>query len=206
MLVSCGLIGVDGVALLLERAQSLVAELAAIARRADHSYRFRHSWIAYRHRPRRRGVECVHGHARRGSRGANTRGRAGAGRIHRPQSAALLCVRPRMPDSRRRRRRLQGALQRGGVLRVPWGYVGGVQCDPIEKKPFFHAHPGALAYSFGMLGCDLHCCYCQNWVTSQALRDPQAVAPPQRCTSRRARRRGGAARRARSSSAPTTSR
>jgi pyruvate formate lyase activating enzyme len=66
----------------------------------------------------------------------------------------------------------------GGQLLVPWGYVGGVQCDPIEKKPFFHAHPGALAYSFGMLGCDLHCGYCQNWVTSQALRDPAAVAPP----------------------------
>jgi len=66
----------------------------------------------------------------------------------------------------------------GGKLYVPWGYVGGVQCDPIEKKPFFHAHPGALAYSFGMLGCDLHCSYCQNWVTSQALRDPEAVAPP----------------------------
>ena len=66
----------------------------------------------------------------------------------------------------------------GGRLLVPWGYVGGVQCDPIEKKPFFHAHPGALAYSFGMLGCDLHCGYCQNWVTSQALRDPEAVAPP----------------------------
>jgi pyruvate formate lyase activating enzyme len=65
-----------------------------------------------------------------------------------------------------------------GRLQVPWGYVGGVQCDPIEKKPFFHAHPGALAYSFGMLGCDLHCGYCQNWVTSQALRDPRAIAPP----------------------------
>lgn len=69
-----------------------------------------------------------------------------------------------------------------GTLRVPWGYVGGVQCDPIEKKPFFHAHPGALAYSFGMLGCDLHCSYCQNWVTSQALRDPAAVAPPRDVT------------------------
>lgn len=66
----------------------------------------------------------------------------------------------------------------GGRLRVPWGYVAGVQCDPVEKKPFFHVYPGALAYSFGMLGCDLHCSYCQNWVTSQALRDPQAIAPP----------------------------
>ncbi len=53
-----------------------------------------------------------------------------------------------------------------------------MQCDPIEKKPFFHAYPGALAYSFGMLGCDLHCSYCQNWVTSQALRDPEAVSQP----------------------------
>ncbi|MDP9267316.1 MAG: AmmeMemoRadiSam system radical SAM enzyme [Acidobacteriota bacterium] len=69
-------------------------------------------------------------------------------------------------------------FNRGGQLLVPWGYVGGVQCDPIEKKPFFHAYPGALAYSFGMLGCDLHCGYCQNWVTSQALRDTSAVSPP----------------------------
>ena len=53
-----------------------------------------------------------------------------------------------------------------------------MQCDPVEKKPFFHAYPGALAYSFGMLGCDLHCAYCQNWVTSQALRDEDAVSPP----------------------------
>jgi pyruvate formate lyase activating enzyme len=69
-------------------------------------------------------------------------------------------------------------FNRGGKLYVPWGYTAGLQCDPIEKKPFFHAYPGALAYSFGMLGCDLHCGYCQNWVTSQALRDPRAVSPP----------------------------
>lgn len=69
-------------------------------------------------------------------------------------------------------------FNQGGTLYVPWGYVAGIQCDPIEKKPFFHAHPGALAYSFGMLGCDLHCSYCQNWVTSQALRDPNAVSAP----------------------------
>jgi len=65
-----------------------------------------------------------------------------------------------------------------GRLMVPSGYVGAIQCDPTEKKPFFHAYPGSLALTFGMLGCDLHCAYCQNWVTSQALRDPRAVAPP----------------------------
>jgi pyruvate formate lyase activating enzyme len=71
---------------------------------------------------------------------------------------------------------------RGGTLYVPWGYTAGTQCDPVEKKPFFHAQPGALAYSFGMMGCDLHCSYCQNWVTSQALRDPMAISPPQQAS------------------------
>lgn len=66
----------------------------------------------------------------------------------------------------------------GGVLKVPHGYVAGLQIDPIEKKPFFHALPGVNALSFGMLGCDYHCAYCQNWLTSQALRDPVAGTPP----------------------------
>lgn len=61
-----------------------------------------------------------------------------------------------------------------GELRVPWGYVAALQIDPIEKKPFSHFLPGADALTFGMLGCDFHCSYCQNWVTSQTLRDPAA--------------------------------
>jgi len=73
-------------------------------------------------------------------------------------------------------------FNRGGVLQVPRGYVAALQCDPVEKKPFFHARPGALALSFGMLGCDYHCGYCQNWITSQALRDPAAGAAPRYCT------------------------
>lgn len=66
---------------------------------------------------------------------------------------------------------------RDNDLRVPRGYAAALQVDPIEKKPFYHAHPGTAAMSFGMMGCDLHCSYCQNWVTSQALRDPDALAP-----------------------------
>jgi len=49
---------------------------------------------------------------------------------------------------------------RAGTLMVPRGYIGALQCDPIEKKPFFHAFPGTDALTFGMLGCDLHCSYC----------------------------------------------
>jgi pyruvate formate lyase activating enzyme len=69
-----------------------------------------------------------------------------------------------------------------GVLQVPHGYVGVLACDPIEKKPFWHVLPGSDALTFGMLGCDYHCGYCQNWVTSQMLRDPDAVGQPKRCT------------------------
>ncbi len=71
-----------------------------------------------------------------------------------------------------------------GKLMAPSGYVGALACDPIEKKPFYHAFPGRDALSFGMLGCDLHCGYCQNWVTSQALRDPAAVSSAQPITPR----------------------
>ncbi len=70
----------------------------------------------------------------------------------------------------------------GGVLRVPHGYVGALNVDPTEKKPFFHILPGSYTLTFGMLGCDLHCSYCQNWVTSQTLRDPEAGVEPQLVT------------------------
>jgi pyruvate formate lyase activating enzyme len=72
----------------------------------------------------------------------------------------------------------------GGRLYVPWGYVAALQCDPTEKKPFNHIYPGSDTLTFGMLGCDLHCPYCQNWDISQALRDATAGRPPTRTTPR----------------------
>lgn len=71
----------------------------------------------------------------------------------------------------------------GGSLRVPWGYVAGLQCDPTEKKPFYHVLPGSKTLTFGMLGCSFHCPGCQNWVSSQALRDPAAGAAPEEISS-----------------------
>ena len=65
-----------------------------------------------------------------------------------------------------------------GHLRVPVNYVAALACDPTEKKPFFHVLPGSDTLTFGMLGCDLHCAYCQNWLTSQALRDDAAISTP----------------------------
>jgi pyruvate formate lyase activating enzyme len=69
---------------------------------------------------------------------------------------------------------------KGGTLMVPSGYVAALQSDPIEKKPFYHVLPGQDCLTFGMLGCDYHCGYCQNWLTTQALRDPTAGVEPAR--------------------------
>lgn len=66
----------------------------------------------------------------------------------------------------------QVRFNRQGKLYVPWGYVAALQADPIEKKPLYHFLPGSIALTYGMLGCDFHCDYCQNHLTSQAMRDP----------------------------------
>ncbi len=79
----------------------------------------------------------------------------------------------------------QVRFNRDGVLMVPHNYVGALQCDPTEKKPFFHVLPGSNALTFGMLGCDYHCSYCQNWLTSQALRDPGAGLEPEELSAER---------------------
>ena len=66
-----------------------------------------------------------------------------------------------------------------GELRVPWGYVAAANVDPIEKKPFMHFLPGSNALTIGMLGCNFHCDFCQNWISSQALRDPASASSAQ---------------------------
>lgn len=57
-----------------------------------------------------------------------------------------------------------------GTLKAPWGYVSGAAQDPMEKKPFFHALPGARTLSFGMFGCNFRCDFCQNWQIADARR------------------------------------
>jgi len=72
----------------------------------------------------------------------------------------------------------QVRFHRQGRLRVPYGYVAALHVDPIEKKPFNHLLPGRTALTFGMLGCDFHCDFCQNWQISQEYCDPLNGVPP----------------------------
>jgi AmmeMemoRadiSam system radical SAM enzyme/AmmeMemoRadiSam system protein B/AmmeMemoRadiSam system protein A len=108
----------------------------------------------------------------------------GAPELCRPEAGGVRCLacghRCLVGDGRRGVCKVR--FNDAGRLKVPFGYIAGLQCDPVEKKPFFHVYPGSNALTFGMMGCDLHCSYCQNWLTSQALRDADAVTPVRRAS------------------------
>ena len=56
----------------------------------------------------------------------------------------------------------------GGEVRpVYYGKVSALALDPIEKKPLAMFHPGSRILSVGMLGCNLHCPFCQNHEIAQ---------------------------------------
>jgi pyruvate formate lyase activating enzyme len=73
-------------------------------------------------------------------------------------------------------------FNRGGILRVPFGYVAARRVRPVETNTIYHVRPGALALTFGMYGCDLRCPYCHNWRLSQALRDSVDDQAPEELT------------------------
>jgi pyruvate formate lyase activating enzyme len=57
----------------------------------------------------------------------------------------------------------------GGSLRTAvTGCTSGLHVDPIEKKPLYHFLPGTKVLSFGSVGCNLGCIFCQNWGLSRA--------------------------------------
>jgi len=63
---------------------------------------------------------------------------------------------------------------RGGVLySLVYGKIVARGIDPIEKKPFFHFHPGSEAYSIATVGCNFRCKNCQNFEISQMPKEGQ---------------------------------
>ena len=56
----------------------------------------------------------------------------------------------------------------GKLYSLNYGINTGLQIDPIEKKPLFHFLPGEKVLSFGTVGCNWKCKFCQNWMTSQS--------------------------------------
>ncbi len=73
----------------------------------------------------------------------------------------------------------------GKLFTLIYGKASSVANDPIEKKPLYHFHPGTSALSFGTVGCNMKCTFCQNYTISQVkygtipMRDiaPEDVLP-----------------------------
>jgi len=63
-------------------------------------------------------------------------------------------------------------VNRGGKIHtVIDGLASSMNLDPIEKKPLYHFFPGSKILSFGSLGCNFSCLFCQNWSISQITKE-----------------------------------
>lgn len=61
------------------------------------------------------------------------------------------------------------------IVLTTFGRSSGFAVDPIEKKPLNHFLPGTLVLSFGTLGCNLTCKFCQNYDISK-VREMDALS------------------------------
>jgi len=59
----------------------------------------------------------------------------------------------------------------GDLFLLVYGQAVGLFPDPVEKKPLYHFLPGTSALSFGTLGCNFACAFCQNWQQSQLVKE-----------------------------------
>lgn len=64
----------------------------------------------------------------------------------------------------------------GGELKtLVYGHPVAINLDPIEKKPIYHMLPGSKALSFGTVGCNFRCPFCQNWDISQETKINESI-------------------------------
>jgi len=54
------------------------------------------------------------------------------------------------------------------LILTSYGLTSGLAIDPIEKKPLNHFFPGSTVLSFGAIGCNLSCTFCQNYSISRS--------------------------------------
>ena len=63
-------------------------------------------------------------------------------------------------------------FNRGGeLLTAVADNITGIALDPVEKKPLYHFLPGTKTLSFGTLGCNFACQFCQNYSISRRPAD-----------------------------------
>jgi len=69
----------------------------------------------------------------------------------------------------------------GELKTLVYGHPIALNVDPIEKKPLYHLLPGSKVLSFGTVGCNFKCPFCQNWDISQehSVNEEIKVSPQQ---------------------------
>lgn len=68
------------------------------------------------------------------------------------------------------------------IILETYGYNTGLAIDPIEKKPLYHFLPNSKVLSFGTLGCNMGCLFCQNHHITKVkgdIKKCQKVSPSQ---------------------------
>jgi pyruvate formate lyase activating enzyme len=64
----------------------------------------------------------------------------------------------------------QTRSSRGGrLVTLAYGAVSSMAADPVEKKPFYHFHPGSYAFTAGGWSCNFDCPWCQNWSIAKGM-------------------------------------
>jgi pyruvate formate lyase activating enzyme len=58
------------------------------------------------------------------------------------------------------------------LVTLIYGSVSSFAANPIEKKPFYHFHPGSRALTAGSWSCNFGCPWCQNWDITKAPPPP----------------------------------
>jgi pyruvate formate lyase activating enzyme len=64
----------------------------------------------------------------------------------------------------------------GKLYSLVYGRIIGPELDPIEKKPLHHFLPGQTILSFGTLGCNFGCLFCQNDWMSQTTKSKKSIS------------------------------
>ncbi len=69
----------------------------------------------------------------------------------------------------------------GELKTLVYGHPIALNVDPVEKKPLNHFLPGTKVLSFGTVGCNFKCPFCQNWDISQehTINEEIKVSPEQ---------------------------
>lgn len=68
-------------------------------------------------------------------------------------------------------------VREGAPFLPGWGGCVSLAVDPVEKKPLHHFLPGSSILSTGPAGCNLTCCFCQNWEISQGNPPTRLLQP-----------------------------